>query len=316
MWTAIALWAVIGAGVVAFASGAAHAIRAGASPWPWITAIPLVYLGSLLVFVAGYFTLAWTRRAPRPAYAKLSWRRALRLFRREYLAIAGSAPRMMGYRAVTRDPPPAPAADPILLLHGVLCNGGVWRSLKQRLRKAGLGPVYAPSYGPPLASIELFADQIAAKIDRILAATGARQVSIVAHSMGGIVARAYVRKHGGGKVRRVITIGTPHEGSAHAWLFPGTSLGQLRPGNPWLAALPEPSAASPPFVSVWSWHDSMVAPQTSARLRHGRNVEIVGVGHNALLTDPDVAQKVIDELRRGQVIDPTPKSPATSESLG
>jgi predicted alpha/beta hydrolase family esterase len=316
MWTAIALWAVIGAGVVAFASGAAHAIQSGASPWPWITAIPLVYLGSLFVFVAGYFTLAWTRRAPRPAYAKLSWRRALRLFRREYLAIAGSAPRMMGYRAVTRDPPPAPAADPILLLHGVLCNGGVWRSLKRRLRKAGLGPVYAPSYGPPLASIELFADQIAAKIDRILAATGARQVSIVAHSMGGIVARAYVRKHGGGKVRRVITIGTPHEGSAHAWLFPGTSLGQLRPGNPWLAALPEPSAASPPFVSVWSWHDSMVAPQTSARLRHGRNVEIVGVGHNALLTDPDVAQKVIDELRRGQVIDPTPKSPATSESLG
>ena len=298
MWTAITLWAVIGAGVMAFAIGAAQAIQSGASPWPWIAAIPLVYLGSLFVFVLGYFGLAWTRRAPRPAYAKLTWPRALRLFRREYLAIAGSAPRMMSYRAVTRDPAPAPAADPILLLHGVLCNGGVWRSLKRRLRKAGLGPSYAPSYGPPLASIELFADQIAAKIDAILAATGAKQVSIVAHSMGGLVARAYVRKYGGDKVKRVITIGTPHQGSVHAWLFPGTSLEQLRPGNPWLDALPEPDSGSPPFVSVWSWHDSMVAPQTSARLRHGRNVEIVGVGHNALLTDPEVAQKVIEELRR------------------
>jgi len=297
MWTAIALWAVIGAGVVAFSLGAANAVQAGASACPWIAAIPLVYLGSLFVFVVGYFTLAWTRRSPRPAYAKLNLRRALRLFRREYLAIAGSAPRMMSYRAVTRDPPPAPAADPILLLHGVLCNGGVWRSLKRRLRKAGLGPVYAPSYGPPLASIDLFADQIAAHIDRILAATGARQLSIVSHSMGGLVARAYLRKYGGGKVRRVITIGAPHQGSVHAWMFPGTSLGQLRPGNAWLGALPEPAGNAPPFVSIWSWHDSMVAPQTSARLRHGRNVEIVGVGHNALLTDPDVAQKVIDELR-------------------
>ena len=299
MWTAIALWAVIGAGVVAFALGAANAVQAGASPWPWIAAIPLVYLGSLLVFVAGYFTLAWTRRSPRPAYAKLDARRALRLFRREYLAIASSAPRMMSYRAVTRDPPAAPAADPILLLHGVLCNGGVWRSLKRRLRQAGLGPVYAPSYGPPLASIELFADQIAAKIDRILAATGARQLSIVSHSMGGLVARAYVRKYGGAKVRRVITIGAPHHGSVHAWLFPGTSLGQLRPGNAWLDALPEPApGASPEFVSLWSWHDSMVAPQPSARLPHARNVEVVGVGHNALLTDPEVAKRVIEELKR------------------
>jgi triacylglycerol esterase/lipase EstA (alpha/beta hydrolase family) len=299
MWTAIALWAVIGGSVVGFGIGAAHAIQAGASPWPWIAAIPLVYLGSLFVFVAGYFALAWTRRSPRPAHARLNLRRALRLFRREYLAIAGSAPRMMSYRAVTRDPPPAPATDPILLLHGVLCNGGVWRSLKRRLRQAGLGPVYAPSYGPPLASIDLFADQIAAKIDRILAATGAAQLSIVSHSMGGLVARAYVRNYGGDKVRREMTIGAPHHGSVHAWLFPGTSLGQLRPGNAWLEALPEPEGDSPPFVSVWSWHDSMVAPQTSARLRHARNVEVVGVGHNALLTDPEVAAKVIEELKGG-----------------
>jgi triacylglycerol esterase/lipase EstA (alpha/beta hydrolase family) len=297
MWTATALWAVFGTGVVLFAIAASRAMQADQSPWPWIAAIPAVYFGILFIFVLGYFLLAWVRRAPRPAYAKLSWRNALRLFRREYLAIAGSAPRMMSYKATGRDPPPQRAKDPVLLLHGVLCNAGVWRSLKRRLRKAGLGPVYAPSYGPPLASIDTFADQIAERVDRILATTGASQVSIVAHSMGGLVARAYVRKHGAAKVKRVITIGTPHAGSVHAWLFPGTSLGQLRPGNDWLASLPEPGGHSPPFVSVWSWHDSMVAPQTSARLRHGRNVEIVGVGHNALLTDPEVAQKVIAELQ-------------------
>jgi len=299
MWTAITLWTVIGGGAIAFGVGAAHAIRAGASPWPWIAAIPAVYLGAIFLFTLAYFAIAWLRRAARPASVKLDLRRALRLFRREFVAIAGSAPRMMAYRKAGRDPSPAPARDPVLLLHGVLCNAGVWRSMKRRLAKAGIGPLYALSYGPPLASIDLFADQVAAKVDRILAATGAGQLSIVAHSMGGLVARAYLRRYGSGKVRRVITIGTPHAGSAHAWLFPGTSLGQLRPGNAWLDELPAPDAAgSPPFVSIWSWHDSMVAPQTSARLEHGRNVEVVGVGHNALLTEPEVAKRVIEELKR------------------
>jgi triacylglycerol esterase/lipase EstA (alpha/beta hydrolase family) len=299
MWTAVSLWMVIGTGIVAFALGAANAMRAGQSPWPWIAAIPLLYLGLILLFTLLYFAIAWVRRSARPAYARLDPHRALRMFRREFLTIAGWAPRMMTYRRVSRDPVPAPASDPVMLLHGVLCNAGVWRSMKRRLARAGIGPLYAPSYGPPLASIDLFADQIAAKIDQILAATGAKQVSIVSHSMGGLVARAYVAKYGGDKVRRVITIAAPHAGSVHAWLFPGTSLAQLRPGNAWLDALPAPApGGSPEFVSIWSWHDSMVAPQTSARLEHGRNVELVGVGHNALLTDPEVAKRVIEELRR------------------
>lgn len=299
MWTAVTLWIVIGAGAVALGVGASHAVRAGTPVWPWIVAIPGLYLGIVFLFTLVYFAIAWIRRSARPAGMRLDPRRAWRLFRREFAAIAGSAPRMMTFRAWTRDPRPAPARDPVLLLHGALCNGGVWRSMKRRLAKAGIGPLYAPSYGPPLASIDLFADQIAERIDAILAATGARQVSIVAHSMGGLVARAYLRKHGGAKVRRVITIGTPHAGSVHAWLFPGTSLGQLRPGNAWLQALPAPApGGSPEFVSMWSWHDSMVAPQTSARLEHGRNVEVVGVGHNALLTDPEVARRVIEELKR------------------
>jgi len=68
----------------------------------------------------------------------------------------------------------APAALPVLLLHGVLCNAGVWRRVARFLAARGVTPVYALSYGPPLASIELFADQTAARIDALLAATGVR----------------------------------------------------------------------------------------------------------------------------------------------
>ena len=51
-------------------------------------------------------------------------------------------------------------------------------------------------------------------------------------------------------------------------------------------------------VSIWSWHDSMVAPQTSGRLRCAENIELVGVGHNALLSDRRVRALVAAELER------------------
>ena len=103
--------------------------------------------------------------------------------------------------------------------------------------------------------------------------------------MGGLVARAYLRRYGGRKVSPVITLGTPHHGSVHAWIFPGTSLAQLRPGNAWLAELNRGAVAPAGVrvVSLWSWHDSMVAPQTSARLDGAENIALAGVGHNALV---------------------------------
>jgi triacylglycerol esterase/lipase EstA (alpha/beta hydrolase family) len=226
----------------------------------------------------------------------------VRLFVDEFLTIAGNAVRMIGYRWLMRDPPARRAQLPILLVHGVLCNAGVWRPFVRRLRERGAGPVYALSYGPPLASIELFAMQLSQRIDVALAATQARQVVVVAHSMGGLVTRACLRGGGAGRIARVITIGSPHHGSRFAWLAPGECMAQMRPGNEWLATLGDPPAGAPPIVSLWSWHDSMVAPQTSSRIAFGANVEISGVAHNALLRDPGVLERVLAEIAvaRGQ----------------
>lgn len=298
MWTAITLWLLVGGGIAAYAAVAARAVAAGAAAWPWIVGLPLAYFALIALFVLLYFAMAWIWRSERPADARIGMRGTWRLFWREYGSIAGSAPRMMFYRALVRDPAPAPAAHPVLLLHGVLCNAGVWTSMKRRLEAAGIGPVYALSYGPPLASIDLFADQVAAKVDAILRDTGARRVALVAHSMGGLVARAYLRRHGNARVSRVVTIGSPHAGSVHAWVFVGRSMAQLRPRNRWLGELEGAGRAGVPFVSMWSWHDSMVAPQTSARLPDCDNVALAGIGHNALLTDPEVARLVAAELAK------------------
>jgi pimeloyl-ACP methyl ester carboxylesterase len=41
----------------------------------------------------------------------------------------------------------------------------------------------------------------------------AREINVVAHSMGGLLARVALRSESGRRVRRLITLGTPHEGS-------------------------------------------------------------------------------------------------------
>lgn len=56
------------------------------------------------------------------------------------------------------------------------------------------------------------ADMGAALAARLVAET-ARELSVVAHSMGGLVARMALRSESGRRVRRLITIGAPHTGS-------------------------------------------------------------------------------------------------------
>jgi triacylglycerol esterase/lipase EstA (alpha/beta hydrolase family) len=300
MTTAIALWVLGAAATAAYVGCAWLAVSQSASLWTFVAAAPLVAASLPLALATGYSALAWAARAPRPVEHRIGVAAGVRLIVNEAIAIAVSWPRMALYRWLVRDPEPAPARVPVILLHGVLCNAGVWRGLRAHLSARGIAPVYTLSFSPPFASVEAFAEQLAARVDEVLATTGARRVALVGHSMGGLVARAYLRRYGATKIAFVMTLGTPHHGSVHAWIFFGACLTQMRPGNRWLAELNRSEGEPLPvrFVSLWSWHDSMVAPQTSARLAGAVNIELEGIGHNALLGDPRVWACVARELAR------------------
>ena len=297
MWTSISLWVVTLAAAVAYAAVAAHHIASGRPAVLWAAGALLLYFGAILLLCASYFAISWVWRARRPREVRLGVRGTLRLWWHEYRTLAGSPPRLMLYGLLVRDPAPAPVETPVLLVHGVLCNAGVWVRFARYLRRQGVTGLYSLSYGPPLASIDVFAGQLARKIDAIVAATGAPRVIIVAHSMGGLVVRDHLRRHGSARIARIVTIGSPHHGSMLAWFFPGRSLAQMRPGNPWLAQLnAEQLDPALRFVSLWSWHDSMVAPQTSSELPGAIDVVLAGIGHNALLGDASVFALVRKEI--------------------
>ncbi|MEO8536986.1 MAG: alpha/beta fold hydrolase [Betaproteobacteria bacterium] len=297
MWTAIGLWA---GAVVALACYGLLAGRLASPAIPlvlWLVALPVFYLAGLMVLCALYSGISWWWRARRPAAVRIGARGTAQLLWDEYRTLIFAAPRMMFYRALVPDPAPSRTEVPVLLVHGVLCNAGIWARMRRQLLRRGVDGVYSLSYGPPLASIETFAAQFAKKLDGVLAATNAVSAVVIGHSMGGLVIRAYLRAHGASKIARVMTIGAPHHGSMHAWMMIGTSLAQLRPGSPWLAALNAvPLDPALRVVSMWSWHDTMVSPQTSSELPGAIDVAIVGVGHNALLGDPAVFERAAAEI--------------------
>ena len=189
--------------------------------------------------------------------------------------------------------PPGPY--PILLVHGFGCSRGVWWLLRRRLEAAG-HTVATLSLTPPYTSIGKLVPQLNQRIEEVCAATGSKQLTLVAHSMGGLVCRSYLARHGIARVDRLITLATPHAGSELARLGFGQNAREMEPGSLWLRDMAG-EAVKIPVVSLRNPYDNYVMPQDNQRLPGALDVELPPVGHIALLYDKTVAERLIDALR-------------------
>lgn len=210
---------------------------------------------------------------------------------------------------------PGPAG-PIVLLHGFAGWSGGLLPLERHLRAATGRDVLRLQLGAGLDGIEGLARRAAERIARVAEAARGRPIDVVGHSMGGLVA-TYVAKHldPGARIRRVVTLGTPHRGTALALSGArylgylgriASSLAQMVPGCAFLADLDRaalPATAS--LVSVAGLGD-LVVPAPCARLpRRARH-------HNRSLADADhwdlvygaPAQALVVRLVRGTPLAP------------
>lgn len=198
---------------------------------------------------------------------------------------------------------------PVLLVHGILCNRGIWRSVERRLLAAGYGPIRTVSLEPLLGDIEMLAGELAREVRELRrAARGAPRVAIVAHSLGGLVARAYLRAHGAADVSALVTIATPHHGSAHARLGPGPAARQMRRGSAWLAQLNRDQEGRwpVPVTSLYSLEDTLVGPPDSSAL-DGATMHVTrGVGHMGILRSGWTADRILHALRETAAPGTTP----------
>lgn len=179
----------------------------------------------------------------------------------------------------------APTVRPVLLLHGFLCNSAVWRSLQTRLRSAGFGPIEALDVEPLLADIDTQAREVAPRLLALQRRCDGERVIIIAHSMGGLIARALLRDLGAGAIRRVVTIASPHHGTTLVRGLPWPDTRQMSRASPWLQALnlAQEGRFMVRIASIFSGEDNLVVPADSARLEGAELHELHGVGHLGIL---------------------------------
>lgn len=196
-----------------------------------------------------------------------------------------------------------PSADagpgtPILLVHGYLCNRGIWHPFARWLAARG-HPVDSVNLEPVFGTIDDYVPIVAEAVRRLRRRSGRDRVAIVAHSMGGVVARAYLAREGAGSVCSVVTLGSPHAGTWFARWGHGANVGQMRVGCDWLCALEkrETPATGALFTTIWSPHDNIVIPQKAAqRLPGATAVAVPARGHLQLAYDAEVWRIAADAV--------------------
>ncbi|MYV62699.1 alpha/beta fold hydrolase [Streptomyces sp. SID4931] len=203
----------------------------------------------------------------------------------------------------TTVPPVVPsAAPPVVLLHGFIDNRSAFVVLRRTLARHGRRPE-SLNYSPLTRDVRTAAGLLGRHVEEICARTGHSRVDIVGHSLGGLIARYYVQRLGGDRrVRTLVTLGTPHGGTAVA---PGAGVHpivrQMRGGSSVIEELRGPApGCRTRFVSFWSELDQVMVPVGTACVDHpdldAVNVRVTGIGHLALPVHPTVAAAVREAL--------------------
>jgi triacylglycerol esterase/lipase EstA (alpha/beta hydrolase family) len=212
------------------------------------------------------------------------------------------------------DSPALPALRgraPIVLLHGFGASSRVLAPIAHNLSR-GLGrPVIRLGLGCriPLhiGDVRTTARAVQLALLRLARVEALPYVDLVGHSLGGLVATYLLKRlDRGRRVRKVVTLGTPHNGTPAALLGAllfgafSRAIWQMIPGSPLLrelAALPVPEGSE--LIALGSDADGVV-PLRFARPAPAPNLaraELSGLGHIDLLLSPLAFRAVQGALR-------------------
>lgn len=189
---------------------------------------------------------------------------------------------------------------PVLLVHGYLHNASGWYAQIERLREAGVGPIYSidlgdGTIGGKFWSIRDYAKQVEAKVKEIGDQTGRKDIALVGHSMGGVICSLVAKQ---GQVTDVFTIGSPLHGAPIAGcLGIGPNGREMIPGSPLLEEVQQKITNSKVrFHHFGSKCDGLV-PCDSALMAENNTI-FEDLGHAQLMTSEKVSEKLCELLGR------------------
>ena len=213
------------------------------------------------------------------------------------------------------------AQPPVLLVPGYGGSTSELGTLVDALRAGGRTARIVELGRRSTGDLHDQADVLDRAVREVLDDTGADSVDLVGYSAGGVTVRVWLADHrGGGVARRVVTLGSPHHGTAVAGLAADvapdscpTACQQLAPDSDLLRELNahDETPAGPLWVSIWTDDDKTVVPPTSGRLTGAVAFSVQSVcpgdkvSHAGLPSDPAVVATVLLELGRAAPDRPT-----------
>jgi triacylglycerol esterase/lipase EstA (alpha/beta hydrolase family) len=284
-----------------------NALRDTGLPTAALITIAL-FFGLRFFIVALQFGISFVWGSETPISLRLGLFQALRTFWREGTASLSAFVWRMPFLPNLKLVQPT-AIDKtkvaILLVHGYGCNRAMWLKFSKGLSRQG----YASegiNLEPPLGSIDDYPQIIENGVQALLHKTGASQVTIVAHSMGGLASRAFLNvstPQQNQRICKVITLGTPHQGTVHASIGQGNNTRQMRRNSPWRDALAARERAEDiaKLVCILTHHDNIVAPQAGQTVIGAKTIELNGIGHVALAYSDEVLALVVSELQTSEL---------------
>ena len=187
---------------------------------------------------------------------------------------------------------------PILLIHGIFHNRSTFAWLKQKLHSKGFRQFKEVDLMTSIRPIPELAEQVAREAQLILKTTDFSEIDIVAHSMGGVIARYFVQLLGGdGLVKNLITLGTPHQGTEWSKYSVLPHLRELQPQSKTFELL---NQCSPPkstrAVAISGALDIVIRPKSCTWWSGVRNIHLSHVGHAGLLFSRRVLEIILSHL--------------------
>ena len=188
----------------------------------------------------------------------------------------------------------AKADSVVVLIHGFGRSQVDWLWFKRHL---GHSKVYVVNLRPSAAPIEEISSNLELDLQQIIKANNNPTLSLIGHSMGGIVACYYAaeldtQRH----VKQIITLGSPLHGTKLAVAASGANMIQIRPQSAFLATLRTAIVHSKLTIfNIATKTDNLVFPWTSPLLESTQTENTLileSESHLGLIHNSQVIQQI------------------------
>jgi pimeloyl-ACP methyl ester carboxylesterase len=196
------------------------------------------------------------------------------------------------------NPTPSEPARHVVLVPGIWDTAGTLRKMARALETAGLRATIVP-LAPNNGRIRL--DTLAMQVRDAVAThvPDHERFSIIGFSMGGLVARSYLRQFGApARIATFVSISSPHRGTWLAWFSGAPGVRDMRPGSAFLEAIDADAARyhATRWITVRTPLDLMILPSESSSLPWARNDSVLVLMHPLMVLDGRVVRRIVSDL--------------------